>query len=121
MNQDQVIFAASVVVLAVLSAVWLRDKAKRQRARNWPTAPGQVESTDLVLTSGGGQPGAAAFYAEVKYVYEVAGETYRGILRRRFILKGRADKWISEIAARNQVTVHYDPETPRDSFVLNVE
>ena len=35
-----------------------------------------------VLKSGGGQPGAAAYYAELKYSYTVQGQTYSSRLSR---------------------------------------
>ena len=117
MNQDQVVFAGSLLVLAILTVMWLLKKAKQRRARNWPSAAAAVESSSVTLVSGGGQPGAAAYYAELRYSYEVQGQRYQGRLRRRFILKGRADKWTAECAGK-PLTVRYNGENPGDSVVL---
>lgn len=115
MNQDQVITAISVLVLAFFTALWLMKRAKMHRARNWPPRVGKVESTDVVLKSDGGQP---AYYAELKYSYNVLGQTHFGSLRRRFILKGRADKWIAGFAGGDSLTVRYNPQKPKDSVLL---
>jgi len=115
-NQDQVIFAITVLTLATLTAFWLMRRAKMRRARNWPTEVGRVESTDVVLKSDGGQ---SAHYAELKYSYTVQGHTYSGAMRRRFILKGRADKWIAGFADSKALTVKYNPEKAKDSVLLD--
>src|SRR6266702_8850738 len=104
-NQDQVIFAMPVLTLATLTAIWLMRRAKLRRARNWPTMQGRIESTSVTLKSGGGQPGSAAYYAEVKYSYTVQEQTYFGSLRHRFSLKGRADKWAERYSKGNALTV----------------
>jgi hypothetical protein len=117
-NQDQVISAIAVLVLATLTALWLMRRAKMRRASDWPTEVGHVESTAVTLESGGGQPGSAAYYAELKYSYAVRGQTYFGGVRRRFILKGRADKWIAGFAKSKVLTVRYNPEKARDSVLL---
>ena len=119
MNQDQIIFAGSVLVLAVLIVVSLLKRAKQRRAHHWPSVVGHIESTGVTLSSGGGQPGAAAYYAELKYSYKIDGQSYQGALRRRFILKGRADKWIDGFAKSNSLTVRYNRENPGDSLVLD--
>jgi hypothetical protein len=117
-NQDQVISAISFLVLATLTALWLMKRAKLRRARNWPTVLGRIDSTSVTLKSGGGQPGSAAYYAEVKYSYTVQEQTYFGSLRRRFILKGRADKWVETYSKAKVLTVRYDPQKIKDSVLL---
>jgi len=95
--------------------VWLLRRAKRRRAQHWPSEAGQVRSTNLVLKSGGGQ---AAYYAQLEYSYTVQGQTHFGRLRRRFILEGRANKWIDSFARREVLTVRYNPEKAEDSILL---
>src|SRR6266704_3658945 len=109
LNQDLVVSAISVLVLATLTALWLMRRAKLRRARNWPTMQGRIESTSVTLKSGGGQPRSAAYYAEVKYSYTVQEQVYFGSLRHRFILKGRADKWVERYSKGNTLTVRYNP------------
>jgi hypothetical protein len=117
-DQDQVISAISALVLAILTALWFMGRAKLRRARNWPTVQGRIESTSVTLKSGGGQPGSAAYYAEVKYSYTVQEQTYFGSLRRRFILKGRADKWVETYSKANVLMVRYNPQKIKDSVLL---
>ena len=69
----------------------------------------------MTLKSDGGQP---AYYAELKYFYTVQGQTYFGGLRRRFILKQRADKWIAGFANSKVLTVRHNPEKAKDSILL---
>ena len=121
MNQDLLILASSVLVLAVMAVLWLRRRAKFRRARNWPMTAGRVESAGVTLESGGGQPGSAAHYAELKYSYQARGQTYRGSMRRRFLLKGAADKWIARFANGTPLTVRYDPSKVHDSVLLEVD
>lgn len=118
MNQEQFISTIAIIVVAAMTVVWLLRRAKFRRARNWPTANGQTESTSVILKSGGGQPGAAAYFAEVKYSYTVQGHTYYGGLRRRFILRGRADRWIAGYANNNSLIVRYNPNTAADSVLI---
>jgi hypothetical protein len=118
MNQDQVIFAGSILVLSILTALWLLRRAKLRRARNWPTVAGHVESAAVTLNSGGGQPGSAAYYADLTYSYHLQGQGHRGNLRRRFILKAAADKWIAKYTSSDALTVRYNPAKARDSVLL---
>ncbi len=120
-NQDNIVMAISFVVVAAFVVFWLLKRAKRRRAQSWPTEVGHVESTAVVLKSGGGQPGAAAYYAELKYSYTVEGQTYSGGLSRRFILKGRADKWIAQYGNSDPLTVRYNPAKAKDSVLLDTD
>lgn len=119
MNQDLVIFVSSILVLGVMAALWLLRRAKLRRAQNWPIVGGRLESAAVTLKSGGGQPGSAAYYAELKYSYEARGQVYRSALRRRFMLKGAAENWIARYANRIPLTVRYDPSRVHDSVVLD--
>ena len=117
-HQDSFLLVFSVVVLGFFLVRWLSQRSKQRRARNWPSEPGHVQSATVVLKSGGGQPGAAAYYAELKYSYTVQGETYFGGLRRRFMLKERAEKWIDSFAKNEVLTVRYNPQKTADSVLL---
>jgi len=120
-NQDNIVMAISFVVVAAFVVFWLLKRAKLRRAHHWPTEVGHVESTAVVLKSGGGQPGAAAYYAELKYSYTVEGQTYSGGLSRRFILKGRADKWIAKYGNSDPLTIRYNPAKAKDSVLLDTD
>jgi hypothetical protein len=117
-NANNFFLLLSLLVLGVFFAAWLLRRAKRRRARIWPSEQGQVLSANVVLKSDGGQPGSAAYYAQLEYSYTVHGQTYLGRLRRRFILKGRADKWIESFARNGVLTVRYNPQKAQDSVLL---
>ncbi|HMG85520.1 MAG TPA: DUF3592 domain-containing protein [Terracidiphilus sp.] len=111
-------FTISILFLTGVAALWLRKRLRMKQARSWPTATGAVAATSVTLRSGGAQPGSAAYYAEIRYSYVVAGQNYPGTLRQRFILKGRADKWIENYANCKQLTVRYNPRKTKDSLLL---
>jgi hypothetical protein len=117
MTQDQLTFAGSILVLATLMALWLLRRAKLRRARNWPAADGRVVAANVTLKSAGAQLGSAAYFAELKYSYKVQGQTYLGKMRRRFMLKGRAETWVAGYV-RNRLTVRYNPAKVCDSVLL---
>ncbi len=117
-NQDQVLFAITVLTLVTLTALWILRRTKMRRARNWPTEVGHVESADVVLKSDGGQP---AYFAELNYSYTVHGQTHFGSAGRRFMLKGRADQWVEGSAKGNALTVRFNPEEAEDSVLLEID
>jgi hypothetical protein len=117
-REDAVVSLVSLAVLGFFFVRWLLRRAKLRRARNWPSELGRVQSTSVVLSSGGGQPGSAAFYAEVTYSYVVQGQTCSGVLRRRFLLEGRANKWMDSFAKSEVLTVRYNPQKIEDSVLL---
>ena len=118
MNQDQIISVCSILVLAGMLAFWMLRLAKLRRARRWPVAQGEVQSTEVTLKAGTGQPGSAAYFAEIRYSYRVQGKTYQGRLRKRFLLKGRADRWVSG-HSRQSLPVRYNPASSVTRFSSN--
>jgi hypothetical protein len=121
MNQDTVILVISILFVATAAAFWVSKRVKLRHARAWPTEAGRVESTSVTLQSGGGQPGAAAYYAEVRYSYAVQGQAFSGALRHRFMLKGRADKWVGGYTNGIPLTIRYNPSNPEDSVLFEDE
>ncbi len=115
MNQDSLVLAISLAVLAGVAAYWLLKQRKMRRSRSWPTAPGQVESTDTRLRSTG--PQQSKWYATVGYSYTVQGTAYSGTLQRTFMMKGSADKWIRKYARGGPLSLRYNPEKPKDSVL----
>jgi hypothetical protein len=115
---DSFLFVFSLLVLGVFLARWVAQRVKRRRARNWPVALGDLRSANVVLESAGGQPGAAAFYAQLEYSYTIQGQIHFGRLRRRFMLKGRAERWIESFAKNGVLTVRYNPQKVEDSVLL---
>jgi hypothetical protein len=116
--QNMFWFTISILFLAGAAALWLRKRLRLKHARSWPVASGTVLATSVTLRSGGAQPGSSAYYAEVKYSYIIEGQSYPGTLRQRFILKGRADKWIENYANGKPLTVRHNPRKARDSVLL---
>src|ERR1700722_6762820 len=116
--QNMFWFTISILFMAGAATLWPRKRLPLKHARSWPPAHGKVVATSVILRSGGAQPGSAAYYAEVKYSYIIEGQSYLGTLRQRFILKGRADKWIENYANGKPLTVKYNPRKTKDSVLL---
>jgi Protein of unknown function (DUF3592) len=119
MNQNNIILAISITFLAVVAVLWVLKRMKLRRARAWPTVAGQVDSTTLNMqTTGNNQK---AWVAVVTYSYAVEGATYTGGLRRQFLLKNSADKWIGRYKNGLPLTVRYDPSKAKDSVLFEKE
>ena len=106
-----------IVVGVVMVSRWILRRRKYRLAASWPVETGHLESSGVVLSSGGGQPGAAAYFAELRYSYAVQGNRYTGFLRRRFLRKGSAERWVQQFTANDMLTVRYSPEAPGDSVL----
>jgi hypothetical protein len=112
-----------VSILCILAGVvvfgrWILQRRKYRLAASWPVELGRLESSRVVLSTSGGQPGvAAAYYAELKYSYAVQGTSYSGLARRRFIRKESAESWVQRFTTSNMLTVRYSPDAPADSVL----
>jgi hypothetical protein len=60
----------------------------------------------------------SAFAAEVDYSYAVEGATFSGRLRRDFMRKNSADKWVGNYKNGLPLTVRYNPKNSKDSVLL---
>ncbi len=117
MNQNSIVFAISIIVLAAFVVFWVLKRMKLRRARSWPKEVGEVDATTLKLESKGNNQ--SAWGASVQYSYSVQGAAYAGALRRQFLLKGSAEKWIGKYTTGAAVTVRYDPAKASDSVVFD--
>jgi hypothetical protein len=68
LNQENFVMAISFAFVGAVVVFWLLKWAKLRR-RTIGQPKWDVESTAVVLKSGGGQPGSVAYYAELKYSY----------------------------------------------------
>jgi hypothetical protein len=57
--------------------------------------------------------------AVVQYSYSVQGAAFTGALRRQFLLKGSAEKWVGKYTTALSLTIRYDPANPRDSALFD--
>jgi uncharacterized protein DUF3592 len=119
MNTDNIVSAAVILLGGIIAVVTLLKHLKRRRARRWPTAAGHVESTRAHLQERGEQQ--SMWVGEVRYVYELLGESHSGCFARDFLMKGRADKWIGGYPIGRALTVRVNPYKPADSLVLERE
>jgi hypothetical protein len=118
-DQNMLWLLISIGVLAVMAIFWLRQVLKRRRARTWPTGQGRVDSTAVGLVGSGTQQ--SKFVAEVRYSYTVEGRNYSGVLRRSFMRKGSADKWIGDYPNGRTLIVRYNSNKARDSVLFERE
>jgi Protein of unknown function (DUF3592) len=119
MNSDNIISGAFILLGGIIAVVMLLKRLKRRRAGRWPKAAGQVESTRAHLQGRGEQQ--SMWVGEVRYTYQVLGESHSGCLARDFLMKGRADKWIGGYPIGRALTVRVNPDKPADSLVLERE
>jgi len=121
-NQQNIILAVSIVVLLAAAVIFVLTRLRLRRARTWPTQAGKVESTAVKLETSGSPPNmSSAHVATVTYSYAVEGAAYSGTLRRRFVLKGSADKWIGKYSSGSPLTIHYNPANATDSVLFDDE
>jgi len=107
-----------ILIGAVLGGRWVLQRRKYRLAAGWPVEMGHLESSRVVFSSSGGQPGvAAAYYGELRYSYAVQGIRYSGFARRRFLRKESAESWIQRFTANDMLTVRYSPNAPADSVL----
>ena len=117
MNQNNIVFVISVAVLAAIVVFWVLKRMKLRRARSWPKEVGKVDATSLKLVSTGNNQSQWA--AAVQYSYTVQGAAYSGALRRQFLLKGSAEKWVGKYTTGLPLTIRYDPANSKDSVVFD--
>ena len=117
MNQNNIVLAISLVVLAVIAVFWVLKRMKLRRALSWPKEVGKVDATTLKIESTGNNQ--SAWVAVVQYSYSIQGATHNGALRRQFLLKGSAEKWIGNYTTGLPLTVRYDPAHAKDSVVFD--
>jgi hypothetical protein len=110
------------VWLALFAAGWLKPLwrwLQRNRAKNWPTTTGQIESVSvgeskrffLSLTQRGSSP---AYVAELGYSYSVAGNVEAGLYKREFSTEGEAWDFLRDLKGK-PVAVQYNPNKPSTS------
>ena len=118
-ESDTLWLVISLAGLAIIAIVWLRQRLKRNRARTWPAGEGHVDSTAVRLVGSGTQQ--SKFVAEVRYSYFVEGGNYSGVLRRSFMRKGSADKWLAGYPNGRPLVVRYDSKKAKDSMLFERE
>lgn len=109
----------SIVVLVGAAVLFVLKKIKLRRARSWPTEAGRVESTVVKLETSGAPPNMSSQYvAAVKYSYSVRCAVYFGSLRRSFVLKNSADRWIGRYPPGLTLIIRYNPKNAKDSVLF---
>lgn len=110
----------------VVSSLGMLGKANS--ARNWPTARGEILSSQVVteLASTWGESGGSArqpaevHSAQVRYEYIVDGKTYRG-QRISVQQSPSTDRYQAELTAqefsKGTTTVYYNPKDPQDALL----
>ncbi len=123
-KQNILWFAISLLFLAGIAALWIRQRLRLKHARSWPTQTGRVESTAIQLKQSSTGPSGAtssSYVASVQYSYTVQGEYYAGVLRHSFVLKGRAEKWVGKFTTGLPLQIRYNPAHVKDSVLFEDE
>ena len=116
-NPSNFWLAISVIFLVVLAVLWVLKRIKLRRARTRPAERDRVDSAVLRLESR--SPQQSAWVAEVNYSYAVRGTSCSGRLRRQFMRKKSAEKWIGSYRSDLPLTPRYNPAKPRDSVLFD--
>ena len=100
-------------------------RTKAEDSQLWPSVPGKVHKSTMVLESGGGNYGShspGTYKAVVQYKYKVASRHYTndkicigGQLQLSF--KKRAGAHCQNYPVGSAVDVYYDPNKPQDSVL----
>ena len=119
MTSNDFWFALSLIGAAGFAAYWLFQRVRRRRARTWPRETGRVNSTTIRLERRGDYQ--SVHVAEVSYSYAIGAQSYSGQLRRTFLLRGRAEKWIDGYREGAPVSIRYNAKDARDSLLFEDE
>jgi Protein of unknown function (DUF3592) len=117
MNQDNIVAVVSIAVFVVIVVIFVLKRMKLRRARSWPKEIGKVDATTLKLESTGNNQ--SKWVAVVSYSYNVQGSAFTGALRRQFLMKGSAEKWVGKYTTGAALTIRYDPANAKDSVLFD--
>lgn len=119
--QKQELFwlSISILLLAAALVLWLLKRQRLRKARSWPAQMGKIVSTDVRWESRGDKN--SVYVAEAVYVFELDGSSHSDKIRRTFMFKGKAEKWVSNYPQGRPVTVHYNPEKYADCVMFEDE
>lgn len=118
-NTDLIWPAIAIVLLALAFGGWVRKRIERKRARSWPLAIAQVQSSDLRREGTGTDQ--MRYLADVVYAYDLSGQKHSGRLRHSFMLHGRARRWTDRFKVGRSVTVRCDPANVGHSVMFEDE
>ena len=79
---------------------------------DWPTVTGEVLSASY---GGGGRNG---YHATLSYFYPLNGEYYGGTSGKSFGSEEDASKFVSDFQRGRKILVHYQPDKPEVSTLL---
>jgi Protein of unknown function (DUF3592) len=119
MTSNMVWPAIAIVLSALAFGGWLRKRGELRRARSWPLAIAQVESSEIRLEGGGTDQ--MRYLADVVYAYDLQGEAHSGRVRHSFMLQGRARRWTDRFQVGRSVTIRYDPANVGHSVMFEDE
>ena len=92
---------------------------KGMQARNWPTAPGIVTDSQVIMQYD--DEGDRTYKAAITYRYDVDGLEYNG--NRRSVIETNlsnsqnAEKIVSQFVPGSPVQVYYRPDDPQDAVL----
>ncbi len=92
--------------------------AKAMQAKRWPTVQGTVLSTEV--KRGQSSKGSSKYIPVIRYSYEVDSAQYLSEKYSSTTARGSsmwAKEVVSQFPAYSKVTVHYNPENPKESIL----
>ena len=93
----------------------LFKSAEDEASNSWPTSPGEISEINIR------QGRTEGLVAEIVYSYCANGEYYSGVFQKKFppfTFEKEARKYIARFENVNKVVVHYRPDKPEVSTLL---
>jgi len=116
------VFVWLVLMVGVL-AKQLYDWQRRKRSAAWPTVTGRIDAAEIIpprkifgLTVA--PAGRGPCPVELRYSYSVEGQNCSGKLKQDFQNLAAAQEFVRDLNGLS-VTVHYDPQQPFKSILMN--
>ena len=102
----------AIVAVLVLLGIW--ERIVRIRARNWPVAQGNIDSTKVQERKGK----RTRWYARLYYSFSVDGKRATGRYSQEFPYQDDAENWIRDLQGK-PVLVHYWSRFPALSVIAD--
>jgi hypothetical protein len=83
----------------------------------WSIADGRIESVEVTKPTFSFTTKRGYYVAELGYSYSIAGTAFSGHYRRDFPTEREADEFVRDLQGK-AVVVHYDPNKPSSSMLL---
>jgi hypothetical protein len=119
LDQTFVIVWLATIVFGALTVQGLLARHQLNASQSWPSADGQIETSELVVLRGSGRSGPC-IRARITYSYKIGVDSYLG-RRMGFVEADCGLKIARLLVSRNpvgtRVPIYYQPDDPRQAVL----